>query len=143
MSAHSYRPADRQRSFLSSVRRLGDEMAHTPSELIAVAGLWLTCAPLIFDHEAAGIAFAGWNDVIVGITIVGLALIRVIAPRHTAPLSLVHLALGGWLLAAPFVRGYQTVIGATVNDILVGLIVMVLAAISWRTARRRVRDRRN
>ena len=120
----------------SSWRRLLDEMTHTPSELIVIAGLWLTCAPLVLDHGKADIAFLGWNDVVVGLAMVGLAFIRVVAPQRTAPLSLIQAALGAWLIAAPFVRGYQSAIAATVNDVLVGVAVMVLALLSWNAARR-------
>lgn len=130
----SRRPTGRHPSPLLGARRLTDELAHTPSEAIVLAGMWLTCAPLVLDHETADIAFSGFNDVIVGLTIVAIAFIRVVVPEQTAPLSLIIAALGAWLLAAPFVRGYHTAPAATANDIIVGVVVMLLAAASWRAS---------
>ncbi|WP_328474415.1 SPW repeat protein [Actinoplanes sp. NBC_00393] len=117
-------------------RRLLSEVVHTPSELTVLAGTWLIMAPLILDHGSADIAFIGWNDVVVGLAIVTLAFLRVVMPDDTAPLSLVNMGLGGWLIVAPFVRGYHTAPLATVNDIVVGIAVVVLARASWKAARR-------
>ncbi|KHD74861.1 hypothetical protein MB27_26425 [Actinoplanes utahensis] len=108
-------------------------MAHTPGELLVLAGLWLTSAPLVLDHAKAGLAYPGLNDVAVGLSIVALALIRVLHIRHTAALALISAGLGAWLLAAPFVRGYQELSPlATANDIAMGLVVIALAVASWR-----------
>ncbi|MEU4420253.1 SPW repeat protein [Actinoplanes sp. NPDC024001] len=118
------------------MRRLVDEMMHSPSELIVLVGTWLILAPMVLDHGAADIAFIGWNDVIVGLAIVALAFLRVVIPAGTAPLSLVTMGLGAWLTAAPFVRGYDSAAPlATVNDIIVGCAVLALAAASYRTER--------
>jgi hypothetical protein len=114
------------------VRQLISEMLHTPSELVVVAGTWLIVAPLVLDHDAANIAFLGWNDVIVGLLLVGLAALRVVMPDGTAPLSLITMALGVWLVFAPFVRGYHVAPLATLNDILIGATVAALAWTSWR-----------
>lgn len=114
-------------------RRLVDEMAHTPGEVLVLVGLWLTCAPLVLDHAKAGLAYPGLNDVAVGLTIVVLACVRVLSPRHTSVLAVVSGLLGAWLLAAPFVRGYDDMSPvATGNDIIVGVVVIALAVFSWR-----------
>jgi hypothetical protein len=117
------------------VRRLVAEVVHTPSELTVLAGTWLIIAPLVLDHGTADVAFIGWNDVIVGLAIVALAFLRVVMPDDTAPLSLVNLGLGAWLIVAPFVRGYHTAPLATLNDIVVGIAVVVLAGANWKAAR--------
>ncbi|WP_430788619.1 SPW repeat domain-containing protein [Actinoplanes sp. G11-F43] len=114
-------------------RRLVDEMAHTPGEVLVLVGLWLTSAPLVLDHAKAGLTYPGLNDVAVGLSIVVLALVRVLSPRHTSVLAVISGLLGVWLLAAPFVRGYAGMSpAATANDIAVGLVVILLAVFSWR-----------
>jgi hypothetical protein len=109
------------------VRRLVD----TPSFLVAVTGAWLVAAPLLLDHHLAATAFASWNDVLVGTTLAVLAAIRVIRPAGTAALSLLNSGLGVWLIAAPFVGNYTTALYATLNDMIVGLLVIMFAGVSW------------
>jgi hypothetical protein len=115
--------------------QLLSELAHTPSELVVMIGTWLVAAPMVLGHDSLLIPFAGFNDVLVGLVLVGSALLRVLLPAETAPLSLLNLLLGGWLIAAPFIRGYQGVLPATVNDVTVGAVVIVLALASWRSTR--------
>jgi hypothetical protein len=43
-------------------------------------------------------------------------------------LDWVNAAVGVWLVVSPFVLGYAAVVAATWNDILVGAVVIVLAA---------------
>lgn len=41
-----------------------------------------------------------------------------------------NIAAGLWLLAAPFVLGYSATAAAVTNDIIVGLVVLTLGAVS-------------
>ncbi|MEH1127185.1 SPW repeat protein [Micromonospora sp. CPCC 206061] len=115
-------------------------MAILPSSVVFLAGVWLVIAPFALDYRATGEGFNGrWNDTVIGVAIALLALVRMIVPLISAQLSLINVVLGGWLIAAPFVLGYNDGTDsprATWNDILVGLLVIVLAMVSWRISRR-------
>lgn len=88
--------------------------------LLAAAGLWLLVAP--FALGAAGPALG--NDLVVGAALLLLTLFRTLAPRFQQAGSWLVPGLGGWLMVAPLLLAYQHV-GAIVNDVVVGLVVLV------------------
>jgi hypothetical protein len=97
------------------------------------AGVWLTAAPFLLGYSTTGTGFrAYWNDVAVGLAVVAVLLPRVAVPARAATrLVTVTLVLGAWLAAAPFVLGFATVlVRAAVNDVLVGLALVVLAGLA-------------
>lgn len=113
------------------------EFAYTPSAFVAVAGLWLVSAPFVLDHRGTGGGFdSRWNDIVVGAVLIIVAMIRVIAPIGTGRLSLINVALGWWLVVAPFALGHSGTgaRAATWNDIIVGVIVVMVAGVSFFTA---------
>ena len=110
------------------------------SALTFLTGIWLVIAPFALDYPATGTDFDGsWNDLVVGSAIAVVALVRIALPVRTAALGLVNIGLGVWLVVAPTALAYNTVFDASPaiwNDIVVGIIVMVLAAVSTLIGRR-------
>jgi hypothetical protein len=101
--------------------------------LALAGGLWLIAAPFVLGYPTTGTAFrAYWNDVAVGLAVVGVLVPRVAVPARTASrLTAAALALGAWLVAAPFALGFAAdVVRAAVNDVLVGIALVVLAALA-------------
>lgn len=92
-----------------------------------VAGLWLVVAPFALGY--ADIDEALWNDVIVGVLIAGLAVVRLAMPMRNDWVSWVNFFLGGWLVVAPFALNPE-VDEAVANDVTVGIVVAVLAIVS-------------
>lgn len=105
--------------------RFRREDVTTASGLNVVAGLWLILAPFAFDYDADA---AVWNDVILGVSVATIAMIRTSGAYREAWLSWLNGALGAWLIIAPFVLGYSDEGAALSNDILLGVIVAGLAA---------------
>ena len=101
-------------------------LASHPSVFVVAAGAWLMVAPFAVDDE-----YSGWSDVVTGAVMVVVGIVRILAPARTAALSLINVALGGWLIAAPFALGYSAVPAATWNDVIVGMVVIFLAGVSW------------
>lgn len=109
------------------------------SAIIALAGLWLVVEAIWFDLVAANF----WNDVVVG----GLLILlggynyyrRTNDELGSTGASAVSGLLGLWLVVSPWVYGAGfsevAVVGGVWNDIIIGLIVLVLAAFSVYEAR--------
>ena len=115
-----------------------------------VAGLWLIIAPFVLGYDE--IRAALWNDVVIGIIVAAFAVARVARPLMNPSLSWINAVLGLWLIVAPFVLGYGRVVEAEAlaaegavgagqiamwNDIIVGVIILVLGAWSALSARGR------
>lgn len=112
-------------------------LAAVPNALTFLAAVWLLLAAVSFDHTTAG----RWNDLVVGTAITLVALTRAIAPRSVPWLDWLNIALGGWLVAAPLLLDHDTP-AASVNDVVVGLVVIALASVSavtWHRARTKPR----
>lgn len=108
-----------------------------------VAGVWLIIAPFVLGHWVRTVHFAGfWNDLLVGNAIALLALVRSAVARQMVWSAYFKIVLGGWLLAAPAALGYNASVespNATLNDRVVGVIVVFLAAITVTVVRHRRR----
>lgn len=84
-----------------------------------------------------------WNDLVIGIVIATLALVRTVVPRQLVWFSGVNIALGLWLLAAPSLLAYRGDADARAviwNDVITGLLVIVLATTSLMLSSRRHRS---
>lgn len=110
----------------------------TASSLNMLLGLWLILAPWALDYSSQ--TNAVWNQVVVGIAVATLAMIRVLAADRAAGLSWTNFVLGGWLVVAPFLLTYNDSTSTAAiywNDIIVGLLVLSLAAWSALSTRSR------
>ncbi|QBQ55701.1 SPW repeat protein [Nitrosococcus wardiae] len=106
------------------------EEVHWSSGINIIAGVWLIIAPFALGYT--DMANALWNDIILGIAVFILAIVRTNAPLQYEPVGWTNIVLGLWLIIAPFVLDY-TGINATAamwNDIFLGSIIAILAAIS-------------
>ena len=104
----------------------------TASGVNLVLGIWLIIAPFILGYE---IATSVANDVTIGIIIAILAAARAFGAYRAAWLSWFNVALGVWLLIAPFILFYASS-AAVWNDIIVGIIVICLGVWSAMASRR-------
>lgn len=77
------------------------------SGLVALAGLWIAASPLVYASTPA----AAWNNGLVGLAVVVLALASVRSPRDPAGstvAAVVLLALlGVWAVASPLVVPFE------------------------------------
>ena len=101
-----------------------------------LVGIWLLIAPFAL---AAGGGAAAWtaNDVVLGILLIAFSwwiLGALMPPVGTAWFEIL---CGIWLIVAPFVLRYNTLHAATGNDVICGIIAIVVAATVSRTIARR------
>ncbi|HTJ31621.1 MAG TPA: hypothetical protein VL738_00150 [Dactylosporangium sp.] len=112
-------------------RRPASEAKSASRVLLTVtflAAVWLVVSAVPFGYIGAGRYDVFWSDAVTGITIAIVTTIRLLHPRAVA-FGWVTGGLSGWLLVAPLVLqfGWST---STANDIIVGLIILVCAALA-------------
>lgn len=120
-TAHAYGYADLQRARFASIGNV-------------LTGLWMIAAPFVLNFEQNNAA--QWNHIIVGLAVAAMAGIRASDPDHREGISWVNVALGVWMIAAPFILDYAAIEQAQMNSIIVGAIVLALAAFSWYETKR-------
>jgi hypothetical protein len=102
-------------------------LPHSTGNLTFLAGVWLVISGIALNYHETGMFDAYWSDVVVGIALAVVALVCIVNPAIGASLTLTRVALGGWLIAAPFVLSYGDVPKPMWNDVLVGAVVIALA----------------
>ncbi|MCW8193923.1 SPW repeat protein [Proteobacteria bacterium 005FR1] len=116
-----------------------DTVGHNPTVKLAsglniLLGIWLIAAPWVLGYSGEP---AMWNESLVGIAVIVVAAIKLASPIRLAKISWVNVALGVWLIIAPFVLHPGTPLGAVEgvspalwNDIVVGIFIVVLSYLS-------------
>ena len=99
----------------------------TLSWLVALAGLWEAVAPFILGYSASTTPL--WDAIIFGAALVILGVWAALSNQEGVDKALdwINVVLGAWLVIAPFVLGYTALVAALWNDIIVGIVVVVLA----------------
>ncbi len=100
--------------------------AKTLSWIIAIAGLWEIIAPFVFGMTATT-AFL-WDAIIVGLALMVFGVWAALSNEETTVkyLNWINAVLGLWLVIAPFVLSYSSAAAAMWNDIIIGLVALVL-----------------
>jgi len=94
-----------------------------------LVGIWLIIAAFTVGGGIAASHALAANDVVLGILLVAFAwwvLAAIAPPVGTAWFQMI---CGIWLLFAPFVLRYSSRGGAVANDVICGIIAIVVAAI--------------
>jgi hypothetical protein len=117
---------------MTQVRGTTNNQGTWASGLNVIAGLWLLISPWVLGFTDTQNAL--WNNVILGIAIAIIAFIRAGGWYTPQWLGWLNLILGIWVFIAPFVLGYSNVSSALWDDLVLGVIVVVLSAWSlWAT----------
>lgn len=93
-------------------------------------GLWLVVAPLLMAYGGGFTGVAAWNSYLAGAALIVIPLMGLTAslPRR----EWLVLALGVWLVVAPFVLGFAREATAAWNTSITGVVVVVTAAAAIR-----------
>jgi hypothetical protein len=87
-------------------------------------GLWLAISPWLLSY--AGEATPAWNAHAVGVIIAVAALAAFAAFQEWE--EWVNVALGAWLVISSYLLGFSNLAAAFWNQLIVGLLVVLLAA---------------
>ncbi len=112
--------------------------------VVAILGIWELLAPFILSYskvqkaaegaqKAAALPKTGnamWDAIIIGIVllIVGAWAALSNSVGLIKSLSWLNAILGLWLIIAPFTLGYSKLASAMWNDVVIGIIVLVVGA---------------
>jgi hypothetical protein len=101
------------------------QQVQTASTVGALLGIWLVIAPfaLAYSHNPGAL----WNDIIVGVVILILAGVRAYAPDNNVGLAWTSAVLGVWLVIAPFALGHSAITANVWNDVVVGVVVLLVS----------------
>ena len=102
--------------------------------LNVVLGIWLIASCYMLGASL-------WRDErlttgIFGALILGMAITRMAMPqRNMWWLSFGNIIFGLWVAISPFVLGYHYVTNATINNVIVGILVALIAATGFLRSR--------
>ncbi|EPC03123.1 hypothetical protein L861_22700 [Litchfieldella anticariensis FP35 = DSM 16096] len=94
---------------------------HWRDWLMLLFGVWLVISPFVFGHAEAGAGAVVWNPVLVGVAVVVFAIAVLRKTQEWEEWIL--LALGVWMILAPFLLGYAGIVEAMWNSVIIGLLV--------------------
>lgn len=88
-----------------------------------ILGLWLIITPWALNFAADRRPM--WNAVVIGVVIAIAAIAALVSFRKWE--EWIEAVLGLWLIISPYLLGFTTEMNATVNQVIVGIIVAALA----------------
>ncbi len=104
-----------------------------------VLGLWLLAAPYVLGYSASSVA-ALINDWVLGILVIGAAWWVMAGLAGGFAAALFEALCGLWLVMAPFVLNISHPPGTLFNEMVVGVIVLVVGLlVAWTLAKPPVR----
>ncbi len=95
-----------------------------------LAGIWLILAPFILAYSSVRSAL--WNDIILGALILVFAAVGMSA-NNISWSRWLNLLFGIWVFFAPFILSYSATGRALWNDIILGLIVVIMSLFGSRS----------
>jgi hypothetical protein len=99
-----------------------------PSAVTAIVGAWLVIAPCAIGYAATN-ARATAGDVLLGIAISAVSTWIATSERVMIAPAWALAFLGVWLLAAPFVLDFRGMLVPLANDIVAGLVTVLLGVV--------------
>lgn len=87
-----------------------------------LAGIWLVIAPFVLNYRSSGNV---WQEVVLGIIVGVLGIIRLVAVNVTWP-SWTNVLIGLWTIIAPWIIQSSTTT-ARWNEVIVGVVLTIFA----------------
>jgi hypothetical protein len=100
-----------------------------------VLGVWLLAAPAAFGTFTTS-RIAAANDVALGALLIAASWWLVAARAAPLPVSGFQLLCGIWLIVGPFLLRYGGFAQATLSDMIVGALVVIVSVLEIWTLRR-------
>jgi uncharacterized membrane protein len=91
-------------------------------------GIWLIIAPFAFAVTGAPMG----NDIVLGILLVAFSWWVLGAMAPPVGTAWFEILCGIWLIVAPFALGYGATHALMANDVIVGIVTIIVAAVTAR-----------
>ncbi|MBZ9566341.1 SPW repeat protein [Modicisalibacter tunisiensis] len=88
--------------------------------IMLLFGAWLAVSPYVLGFAATA-SLAMWSTLVVGLALIAMSALAIWKQKPWEEWLL--LALGVWLLAAPFVLGFLGLTNAALNSFVMGVLV--------------------
>jgi hypothetical protein len=98
-----------------------------------LTGIWLIISPYALNYAGSTPA-AAWNNSLVGIAVMLVATYVLFARVNAEVIGWGVVALGLWEIVAPFVLGYSNQPALLWNNVVVGIVIVAVGALSARFA---------
>jgi len=96
-----------------------------------LVGIWLIIAPFALGAAGVNHVWTG-NDVVLGVLLIAFSWWMLAAIAPPVGTAWFEILCGIWLVIAPFVLQYSHRVAAAGNDVICGIITIVIAAIASR-----------
>lgn len=103
-----------------------------PRTAEVMLGLWLAASPFIFGHRPDD-AWSWWTDLMSALLTIVIALLSF--RRRTARAHLLNITVALWLIGQGYTRHMYPAPPAAQNEIITGLLLLMLAIIPGRPER--------
>ncbi|GAA0220825.1 SPW repeat protein [Cryptosporangium japonicum] len=114
--------------------RLYDATSRPLAMVTLTGGFWVVFSPLVLDYASYWNGYtAAVNDLLVGLALIALALLRLIGPRSLQWLAGASVLAGIWLALSPVALGFGADAGvraATWSDTLSGVLIALVASVA-------------
>lgn len=90
--------------------------------VMIVLGVWLFFSPFILQYSSF-IGLAAWNSYILGVAVTAVAIIALATPHLWE--EWVNFILAIWIVVSPWVLAFSTNNIATVNHVILGILIGV------------------
>lgn len=94
--------------------------------IVALVGVWEIVAAFILGYSSSSAAI--WDAILLGVAVAVLGGWAAMTGKQGTikALEWVNVCLGVWLIVAPFLLGYSSLAGPLWNDIITGIVVVLL-----------------
>jgi hypothetical protein len=99
-----------------------------------IFGIWMLFAPFALGTSAAATTAGGpvAGNIILGILLIVSSLWILLAQAAPVGVAWFQVLCGIWLIIAPFAMGFRQLADATTNNIVVGIIALVVGLVESR-----------
>lgn len=92
-----------------------------------ILGIWMIISPFLIGYSVSYVPTG--NNIVLGVLLIASSWWILAALMQTTGMSWFQVLCGIWLIIAPFVLNYRAMSQAMSNDVIVGIIVLIVGLV--------------